>query len=494
MKRKLDRNLIMELLKKKYKNGGELTSVAPSVLSILETSLSGIQEANQLSQNARNSIESNISQDFNPMYALGGDLTKFKGGKHSQGGVDIDSNMNQTSTNAVGNVEGEESGYKNKDGSYIYSDQLSDFKNPGNTFSDVAQQIGKKYKRTDDISKNTSNIEMEQLKDRNNATREMVESFENKGKDSFYKYGGKLKEYSLGDSFNTKFPLNPSNNLKFPNEEILKIDSPNLISQLPGGKYSLNNPVKGISGFINNSSFNNPSLQNPTYGKSLDNTSIELNDINYNNVAVGLKGLGLGKSFYDSIRGSEQENLQLNPAEDEVRNLMENQRIDLTSVRNEIGLGTNKAIRQSEKLSGSPITNQVLGQLAIQKGAKANSASVLQEQQLNNQYRAQEAAVKGQLGSEKRQEKIRQQTAQSQNDAVDRGFGRQFVSELTQIGTEFNKKSINDAKIQEGIAILGMKYKDFGVSEDIMERIKKGEYSFDDWIIFKNATDNAKTQ
>lgn len=489
MKRKLDRNLIMELLKKKYKNGGELTSVAPSVLSILETSLSGIQEANQLSQNARNSIESNISQDFNPMYALGGDLTKFKGGKHSQGGVDIDSNMNQTSTNAIGNVEGEESGYKNKDGSYIYSDQLSDFKNPGNTFSDVAQQIGKKYKRTDDISKNTSNIEMEQLKDRNNATREMVESFENKGKDSFYKYGGKLKEYGLGN------PLSVASQgiTSALNQQAIGLDYDNL-GGMSTEQLTLAEMAK-MNKNIPNNLFPDVYKQDDTFGGVPPTPATATpNNINYNNVAVGLKGLGLGKSFYDSIQGAEQENLQLNPAEDEVRNLMENQRIDLTSVRNEIGLGTNKAIRQSEKLSGSPITNQVLGQLAIQKGAKANSASVLQEQQLNNQYRAQEAAVKGQLGSEKRQEKIRQQTAQSQNDAVDRGFGRQFASELTQIGTEFNKKSINDAKIQEGIAILGMKYKDFGVSEDIMERIKKGEYSFDDWIIFKNATDNAKTQ
>ena len=74
-----------------------------------------------------------------------------------------------------------------------------------------------------------------------------------------------------------------------------------------------------------------------------------------------------------------------------------------------------------------------------------------------------------------------------QNEAVRRNLGRKFFSDVSQVGSTINKfqnnreqiennKELADATIREGLTILSGKYKDFGLSEDLVEKLRTGNY------------------
>jgi hypothetical protein len=508
MKKKLsaDKNLIMQLLG--YEGGGELlTQLSPSVLGILSTSLQGINQANASSRAARTAIASKIQPDENPFYALGGKLNKLPGKDHAQGGTNINQNMDPTNMGAVANAEGGELTHKDGDSNYIFSKRLKDPEGKG-SFAASAETIGKKYdKPGDDIAGRTAKFELNRLKARNDFAKAQIALKQSQEQDPQFP----TEKYAYGGSLNLAYNAlsNIANGVSnVPTVSPTSLGPVNSLSMAPTARATTvplnvfnpsNVPQFGNNGM--NTEYLQPqdiqSMNNSTQGlfnqaDTAATPQAKRRAINNNHVAIGLKGAALGKAFFDSVQKPEQERLQYNPEEANVKRLMENRRVDLTSILNEIQLKANEAQRNAGNVAGSGITSQVLKQSALSNAARQSQQAALQEQQINNQYRAQEAGVVGRLGSERRGENIRQQTAQAQNDAVSRAFGRQFFSDLSQVGTQFNKKFVTDAKIQEGLSILGMKYADFGVSDDVWEKIKSGNFDFEDWIIFKNAVDQAK--
>lgn len=150
-----------------------------------------------------------IRQTYNPnpygnSFKNGGDLTRFNGAKHEQGGIKINklgvpvNNPN----NAVAEVEGDET----MRGDYIYSDTLgvdkkgqvqTSAKKVNKTFADLSKKIDNKFKgRNDEISNVTKNFMYKNLTEKNEIA---LQSKFQKSFSSFQKkWGGMLNKYGGG--------------------------------------------------------------------------------------------------------------------------------------------------------------------------------------------------------------------------------------------------------------------------------------------------------
>ena len=154
-------------------------------------------------------LNTNLSPNFNmnPLgnsFKNGGDLTRFNGAKHEQGGIKINKlgvpvdNPNS----AVAEVEGDET----MRGDYIYSDTLgvdkqgqvqTNSKKVNKTFADLSKKIDNKFKgREDELSNVTKNFMYKNLTEKNEMA---LQSKFQKSFNSFQKkWGGVLNKYPLG--------------------------------------------------------------------------------------------------------------------------------------------------------------------------------------------------------------------------------------------------------------------------------------------------------
>ena len=154
-------------------------------------------------------LNTNLNPNFNmnPLgnsFKNGGDLTRFNGAKHEQGGIKINKlgvPVNNPNS-AVAEVEGDET----MRGDYIYSDTLgvdkkgqvqTNAKKVNKTFADLSKKIDNKFKgRNDEISNVTKNFMYKNLTEKNEIA---LQSKFQKSFSSFQKkWGGMLNKYPFG--------------------------------------------------------------------------------------------------------------------------------------------------------------------------------------------------------------------------------------------------------------------------------------------------------
>jgi len=487
--------------------------------------------------------------------AFGGELTEFEGPSHENGGIPIDQNMNVNAASPDAEVEGGETGFDiNNNQPFIFSDRLKD--TDGILFSDKSKMIDKKYKFSDlnDIDKRSKNFEMEQLAKRNEA----VKQIKNLGETLIHKYGGELLEYCsgggmrkksyapggyLGDppgedpiltgfknlglsDYPTKAPseLKPIDNSYIPPVSGPKLYDDSTSQQQPTTTGTWNgsfDPFGGngqgitvpdalqvkprVAATPNDYATDDTKLttDNVFTGTPTESTTGGKSDFDLNKVAIGLKGSALVQSFLDSVKPAEREKLQQNMNIPEVEQIMESLGVNYTSALNEARGYTNAAIENARNNAGSFTTSQVLASKAIGELGRTASDIKMKEQEANNALRSAEANVKFQTGESDKVAKLEQQTRQSMNDARQRLFVRDFYSNLSQIGSEFNKKQyvkdmiennqeLAKMTIAEGLAILGSKYENFGLTKELIDRLKSGSTDVNDYIKFYNAVGQAK--
>lgn len=226
-------------------------------------------------------------------------------------------------------------------------------------------------------------------------------------------------------------------------------------------------------------------------------------DFNYNTIAAALKGGAFLGSVVDALQKPEIETPVGNKYENQITRLMESRGIDLAPIINEINMGASAGMESARNVAGTAgqfagLANKISGQAARQI-----SQSAMKQQEMNNQYRAQEAQVKQGLGEADRAEKVRAKVATSQNKAAQRNIARDTVAKMSQLGSAFNKyqyakdmiqnnSELAKLTIQEGITILGAKYANFGLSDQFMEKMRSGDYTANDMVIFMTAVQKAK--
>jgi hypothetical protein len=103
---------------------------------------------------------------------------------------------------------------------------------------------------------------------------------------------------------------------------------------------------------------------------------------------------------------------------------------------------------------------------------------------------------------------IANRTGQNRIDNLQNLANRDFAtskifSDLSSVGTSLNeyqyyrdmvsnKKEIADAKINEGLMLIGSKYQNFGFSEDFVEKLKSGKSTIDEQIKFLSTVEKVK--
>ena len=554
----------MKLKKYKLQAGGELSAVdqvtpilnafgehTAGLMPIVTTTLDGVQATMQDAKKVRatEGLSGKLRVDTNKYMRDGGELTKFEGPSHEEGGIPIDENMRPNILVPIAEVEGEETGYQFEEGGYIFSDKLGTY---GKSFADQSKAMDNKYKAEDRIGQKTKHLELKRIKNANDVVRKMSKMGENLIKRLGGIIGDPPVESDSTKVDNTSVVLKTLKNpIKFdkPKSKPVKNDAETVdddthtkavkkIWELEdgGGVPQFDehgNPVfdTGLFGMeINSPAINDGIIENlrsipngvPVGTNSVEGqfAGVDPNQLpvtmsdapknepkkrepfNYNKIAVGLKGAAALKSGIDAFRNPEEEALQLNPNADESIQIAESLGINLASLNEQIDLDRNGAIQRARNISGNANVAAVLGQSAVEKSMRAKVSAKLQEQDANNKFRASEAQLKARLGSEERGERIRQQTVQSQNDAAARGFNRDFYGNLSKIGSEFNKLQVTNEAIAnnkeiaqlttaEGFKALSQRYPDFTIDqasyENWMKLVKEGKHAeADEFIRFRH--------
>lgn len=462
--------------------------------------------------------DSNMAM-YGKRLAKGGLVTKnfkqYNTGSHASGN-DLNINEGGSPSNAAStaSVQNQENAYtSSKGGTYVHSDILT---NPesGNTFNVDAAKLNKKFSKADKSpeDKNALDFTMNRLSLINDKVRTMQESVQMALGGTIKKLynGGPLFDKSIKEATaywkynhdpNDYPPMQPAfdnTNVIPQNKGVIstsneELDPTNIkkvqdLSILPAFRETSKLP--DLSGLIKPN------------GKESSNRSTASGDYNYNIPAMVLKGIGLGKSAVDALTPSEVERTIL-PDYTKSDKEMYSTNIDYTQAKQDALAAANMASNVNRSASGS--FEQFQGREANNFANLADNLgrTSMKEALDRNQQRVQRAGYEQNksldTANRNTQNRINNQMNQANADLAD----QKFFSELTDIGSQFNKydsykdmvtnkKELAQAAINEGIALMGTKYANFGFSDDFMEKITSGTASIDEMTQFIATTQEIK--
>jgi hypothetical protein len=248
-------------------------------------------------------------------------------------------------------------------------------------------------------------------------------------------------------------------------------------NQEPVG-YSTNSIPEGQPVTVTNQPTN---TQQSEYGEE----GMRLRPLEY--ASIGLKGLALGKSMYDALQPAEKEQLRLNREAGLVNNMMAGRNVNLAAALNEAMYNRNAALASNQARSAN--VQRALDMQTYTNAERNAIRAKLEERAMNNALRSEEANTRMNLGAMEAAERIRRQNIQSQNEAAQRDFGRQFFSDLSNVGNQLykaqmykdlykNKQDIFTNQFRESVALLKQvdgNWQVFGKNADaILEKLRRG--------------------
>lgn len=391
----------------------------------------------------------------------------------------------------------------------------------GQTMSSIAKAIEKKYpnKDTDLIQKESFNQELKMLfshQEKKKMISEMedaIKQFKCGGKLPKHAYGGLLgdpndpkKTYSiLGDQpllglqnslgyqgqINNMYP----GQISYPNtwaETPRPQDNIQPIETLPISPMGYNGPPKPFTGQVDTlksgitnetpSVFGgNPLTIDNSLGMSTPQdapTTPREGGSAYTPALVG-QGLstiinaGILAGGYDKVAPVD------NPYESQVKNLMASRGIDTTQQRNQI-LSSYNAAKDNLDNVRSPNVRNALDANMLNIVGDNLAESKLNEQNLNNSYKADYSQVLNSLGRDKANAQVYAETATAQNKG-------QFQSNLSAEGASiannaqfFTNKKLNDVQNKLLGDILSNKFADVGLNPDVVTRLNEGKLTPND--------------
>ena len=160
----------------------------------------------------------------------------------------------------------------------------------------------------------------------------------------------------------------------------------------------------------------------------------------------------VGYNLAMGLRKSEVEQAKKNPYESNILNMMANRKFDMQPYLNEANLANNVA---REDIGNN--ASSVGGKMANLQKLHANNLNALQsltakEQEVNNNYRAEEANVKNTLGENARREEIRISDINAQNRATKQNFLGKATQQIGQgintLGRGANQSLTNQMQIK----------------------------------------------
>lgn len=402
-------------------------------------------------------------------YKKGGKLTQYNAPSHAKGGMKIDINGNP-SKKPIAEIEKKENiytipGSKEK---FVFSDFLTNDET-GNTFAKDAKVMTKNLKGKDDLTQKTIDKVLSGLMGKNQRKIDMDDSVK------MYN-GGPLKD-----------PMKTSSTLEdAPTQSV----DPSLPNYVPPFLPSLTKPLIVPTPNLNmDMNFRVPGSDSYSTPDDAPKEKTPNAGINPNVFAAILKGTSLMGTVADAVAGSEKEKLQI-PDFQKGDNYMNKMNVNFNPVLSEIQRGTQAAIETNRDYaqSAGQLTNRAGS--AFAKAAQAAAEAKMQQQGQVNQLLGSKAGREDNKAGIIANEKIRQQTAQSQNDATSRLAGRKLFQDLSQIGTTINQvkylkdeaKNNNELANMNAAALakmLNASFDEFGLNIDENKPIK--DFTEKDW-------------
>lgn len=473
--------------------GGQLLATAASfvpgygaVISPIVSMVDGLIDKSKAEQN-KPSIPAKVFNNPYGQLAMGGVINKgfkqYSTGSHVSGNDQpVDQNGMPNTMNPVASVQNKENMFVVDNKPFVMSDVLI---NPetGNTINKDAAKINSKYSNAATISeeKNALKFDMKRLSKLNDGLKMMQESLEQK--------------FNGGEIFNTANKMVSNavtsgySGLAFQNHALFNPENPmNIEPPTPTGYTG-----KGWSSYpklsdtqSDNVSFNPNEQSVERNDNTVPFTPTETKKFDWANAAaIGLKGAALIKSVADATRKPEVESPIL-PDYTKSDRYMQSANIDYTQARqNALGV-SNMAGNMNRTASNNFAAFQGREQARFASLQDAIGNIDMQE----NNARSQLNLTRGQYEQGKAVDtagRLSQNRIDNfQNLAQSRLAGEKLFTELSQIGTEFNKysnyqkeitnnKELQQYYIKEGLSLLNNKYSNFQLDPSFVSRLQAGE-------------------
>lgn len=423
-----------------------------------------------------------LKQD-NSLYMKKGGFMNYSGPSHEFGGIPVNELGNPDSQNAVAEVEGGETMMHTPNTQpYIYSDYLIDSQS-GKTFAKKSKEIYKKYKRDDRTSQKTKELELKMLANRNEQARQFEEV--NKEGLPMAQDGLDMSKVFTGIAgIGNAIVNNPVTSQILEQRQRLEDTQPLTPIEF-----------KPVTELAYESDTSLPASDN--YQRSEDVVPVKDNKFNLNTLAIGAKVAPLAFGVVDALRGSEQEKLQT-PDYSRGDRFYQGLATSNAPQIQMINQGATAAINDINQSSQSSAQRSARVNSVLSQAARNAGLARMQQDQINNQINMQRGTREDQKATTISNERIRQQTAQAQNDANSRFAARKLMSDLSKVGSTLNQvqymrdemqnnRENLDKAIKFQLANIGAKYKDFGLTSDAYERLMSGNYTFNDIIVFTKA-------
>jgi hypothetical protein len=472
---------------KSFKFGGFLQSISPILSMIpgagvpLSLAAAGIGKTIEMNDAEKpktfiprkmqlGGLTNPSAQERLKSYQLGGVIKNYKGPKHKDGGIKVDAAGNQDSNSNL-EVEGGEAKVMNSDQTYIFSDILG--------IADQANKLYKKYGKSESpLTKKFYNKSMAGLKSVNEGMRQQAESQE-------FAEGGPLKNMSpnilpsIVPGYVQPMQSIPSN--RYPSRTGLAMDA--VFSETSSPLWMQMPKIQGLPATPQVAAISAPAKK----------------EFNLNTASAIMKGAGLVQSAVDALAKPEQEKLQLTnykPGDSLYKDLA----TSFDPLKEALNFQTQSSLSNINNTAMSVSQrNAMTNNIAINAGRQAGQLG-LQERQYNNQLKMQTAQREDAKAIDNRNETIRQQVTQSQNDAVARLADREFFNKLSQAGSTLNQiQYLNDVaknnnenltkQIQFASEILKGKYSDITLAPDFVQKVMSGDFNITDLLQFLKAAD-----
>lgn len=399
-----------------------------------------------------------------PKLEFGGKLKEHNLPSHEQGGGLVDKMGNPASTGAVktdkaltdslffqdkqvAEIEKQESVYTSQKGKtpYVFSDTLKD--SNGQTFSQNAKSVERKFGKPDQISKTTYKKLMDELMMKNEIAKKLQEQAEapteqaQEGNPQMPN-GGVLGNTDLTNLINKNRTTSSYNNL-LGNLQSGAFPRVPRVDKIPSGAIGILDNARA-NPLISQTAPKVPDITNPAIAQTTPNAP---GGLDLGKVGGILKGVALAGSAIDAFQKPEEEQLRV-PDFSKGDKAYAGLGTSFDPIRNDIVQQAKSGENQIMQSSGN--FGQVMSRLnALQAGVGRNLAQVgLQEKQYNDQIRMSKGSREDQNAQIIANEQIRQQIANSQNKAMGQDLVANLLQNVNNYGTEFMKQDATMKELQ----------------------------------------------
>lgn len=423
---------------------------------------------------------------------------QYNTGSHKSGNDLPVNSKGDPDINGTSLVQNKENSFEFEDFQYVLSDTLTNPKT-GNKFNVDAMKTNKKYPSARFIpdQKNALKLEMSFLKTGNDMLRTKEETKKAKG-------GYLNGDPEVPASANLAWQAQPIQIPTVPTLSPTSVQSQPLLNPPVPDNYVYDQP-KGYDLALDTTVL--PGDQPIQLGENLSERNItptvksvrkpfteKLGPLNMNTLGLVAKGIGLAGSVVDALSPTEKEKLI---APDYVKSdkYLQSANIDFTQSKQDAIGASNLLGNVNRSLSSNAASFQ--GREAARFAQQADQVGQISQQE--NLAQSQLNMNKGQIENQRAQDlasrKYQNQQNQQMNEANGRLFDRDLMSNLTQLGSSFNRYAetqkmiqnnteLNKFQLNQQLAILNSKYPNFKVTDDVIEKLKKGT-SIDEIITMK---------